>query len=121
MITNAPASSQQRTPTGFGKLIKRADAHLTQTTQHWTPRASLVADIAWSDKKEIPEAHLHISYGFAGKWQAPWAIRVWEATSPVGRQPIEWIVPSQKALSCLEDALELLEETSHFVLSYTLT
>ncbi|MFZ2488992.1 MAG: hypothetical protein WAZ19_12840 [Anaerolineae bacterium] len=118
MITNALSSRHQQTLTGFDKLIKRADAQLAQTTQRWTPRALLVADIVWSDKKEIRTAYLHISYGFAGEWQAPWMIRVWEVTPPVGNQPIEWTIPSQRALSCLEDALELLEKTSHFVLSY---
>lgn len=105
-------------PASFDKLIKRADAQLERVAQRWMPRAMLVADITWSDKKDLRTAYLHISYGFAEKWQVPWAVRVWEVAPPAGKQPIEWIIPSHTALSCLEDALNLLESTSYFILSY---
>jgi len=38
-----------------------------------------------------------------------WAIRVWEPNTPKGEEPLEWILLSNRPVTCLEDALERID------------
>jgi hypothetical protein len=86
-----------------------------------SPRGGVVADLA-SAKGALPRlAYLSISFGPLTSPQARWAARFWEADPPPGVKPIDWIFDSYSSVTCLEDALELLDHTQGLVTFYAVT
>lgn len=92
-----------------------------EIARRWLALASIVADLASPRGTPSRLVHLNVSYGFLAQATAPWGARFWEECPPPGVQPVEWLFGSQTAISCLEDALELLDETHGLVTCYALT
>ena len=85
------------------------------------PRGGVVADLA-SAKGALPRlAYLSISFGPLTCPQARWAARFWEVDPPPGVKPVDWLFDSHSSITCLEDALELLDHTQGLVTSYAVT
>jgi hypothetical protein len=89
--------------------------------RHWHPRGRVVADLASPTGEPRREAHLNVSFGLLASQQTPWAARFWEIDPPTGVQPIDWLFDSRNSVTCLEDALELLDHTQGLVTSYAVT
>jgi hypothetical protein len=86
-----------------------------------SPRGAVVADLAPARGASARLAHLSISFGPLAYPQARWAARFWELDPPPGVQPIDWLFDSRSSITCLEDALELLDRTQGLVTSYAVT
>jgi hypothetical protein len=91
------------------------------TAQHWHPRGRVVADLASPTGEARREAHLNVSFGLLASRQTPWAARFWEIDPPPGAQPVDWLFGSRNSVSCLEDALELLDCAQGLVSAYAVT
>ena len=89
------------------------------TIRHWQPRATLLADLMQPGLASHP-IYLHLSYGLAAQTDVPWAARIWEPQAPRQRQAIEQIILSHDAITCLQDALDLIEATLMTSTSYVL-
>lgn len=85
------------------------------------PRGSIVADLASATDTPRRCAHLNVSFGRYANQRTPWVARFWEADPPPGIQPINWLLDSHNSVTCLEDALELLNHTVGLVTSYAVT
>ncbi|MEI2693253.1 MAG: hypothetical protein V9H69_27440 [Anaerolineae bacterium] len=88
---------------------------------HPVPRGSIVADLASAAGAPRRQAHLNISFGRYADRRTPWTARFWEADPPPGVRPIDWLLDSRNSVTCLEDALDLLDHTQGLVTSYALT
>lgn len=89
--------------------------------RRWMAIGSIVADLA--PKKGTPPrlVSLNVSIGLVAQAPAPWAARFWEQDAPPGVQPVEWFLRSRSSVTCLEDALELLDSTRGLVTTYAVT
>lgn len=88
---------------------------------HPVPRGSILADLASATGAPRRRADLNISFGRCTDRRTPWAARFWEADPPPGVQPIDWLLNSHNSVTCLEDALDLLDHTQGLITSYALT
>lgn len=86
-----------------------------------SPRGAVVADLAPARGTLPRRADLSISFGPVAYPQARWAARFWEQNPPPGVQPIDWLFDSRSSVTCLEDALEMLDHTQGLVTFYAVT
>jgi hypothetical protein len=98
-----------------------ADFRLSfEPARHWSPLGNVIADLA--PNGSAPRlAYLSVSFGHLPQRQAPWAARFWEDDPPPGAKPVEWLLGSTGAVTCMEQALELLDGTRGLVTSYAVT
>ena len=92
-----------------------------QVARTWNSRGIVLADVSDSSDRASRLAHLNVSFGLMAQPQVPWAARFWESDAPPGVQPIEWLFGSKTSVSCLEDALALLDKTRGLVTAYAIT
>lgn len=92
-----------------------------EVARSWRPLGMVLADLASPSGVGPRLAHLNVSFGLLAHPQVPWAARFWEVDAPPGAQPIEWFFGSRASVSCIEDALALLESTQGLVTSYAVT
>ncbi len=86
-------------------------------SRHWPPRGQLRAELT-SDQSSPRTVSLNVSFGRTADRRTPWAARFWETDPPPGAQPINWVLGSCNSLSCLEQALALLDGTQGLVSTY---
>lgn len=91
-----------------------------EPARRWSPQGGVIADLA-PNGSGARVACLNVSFGHLPHRQAPWAARFWEADPPPGAKPVEWLLASTGAVTCLEQALELLDGTRGLVTSYAVT
>ena len=92
-----------------------------QVARNWLALGNVIADVPESSRDASRLAHLNVSFGLLAHPQSPWAARFWEADPPPGAQAIEWLFGSKASVSCLEDALALLDKTRGLVTTYAVT
>lgn len=86
-------------------------------SRHWSPRGGVRAELA-SDGAFPRTVRLNVSFGHLHHRRPLWAARFWEADPPPGAKPVEWLLDSTDAVTCLEQALELLDGTQGLVTTY---
>ncbi len=91
------------------------------STRQWQLRGEVLADLTSPNGAAPRRARLNISFGQIAQLHTPWAARFWESDAPPGVQPIEWLFGSKTSVSCLEDALALLDKTRGLVTTYAVT
>ena len=114
-VSNAPSSPKHGVP---------KSGHIQigfEVARSWRPLGMVLADVTSPAGVDPRLAHLNVSFGLLAHPQVPWAARFWEVDAPPGAQPIEWFFGSRASVSCLEDALALLESTQGLVTSYAVT
>ncbi|MDW8317780.1 MAG: hypothetical protein RMN53_08060 [Anaerolineae bacterium] len=118
-------------------MIALADRHATQAgsvgrrqpasahgpspcdlARRWAAIGHIVAELPPTAHRPRRLARINVSIGRLPYATAPWAARFWEPQAPPGAQRVEWLLTSRRCLTCLEDALELLESTPGLVAEY---
>lgn len=92
----------------------------TDLARRWTAIGGIVAELVSNNGTAPRLALLNVSIGLLAQAPTPWAARFWEQDAPPGVQPVEWLIGSRRCVTCLEDALELLESTEGLVTTYAL-
>ena len=105
-------------PSATPLLNARNGRQRLDATRQWHPRGTVVADLTSASGQPRRRAHLNVSFGLLAGRQTPWAARFWEINPPAGAQPVDWLFGSRNSLSCLEDALELLDNSQGLVSTY---
>jgi len=105
--------------------MKAPDLQPSDTTglaviRRWQPQATILADLKQADGAWPDSAYLNISYGLAAQAHYPWVARIWEAQIPTGRSAIERLILSKNAITCLQDALELMDAMPDMIADYVL-
>lgn len=95
--------------------------HHVKLARRWEAIGGIVADLAPQNGTPSRLARLNISIGLLAQAPAPWAARFWEPDAPPDVQPVEWLLGSRRCITCLEDALELLDNSDGLVTTYALT
>lgn len=121
-LANRPTRNAFRTVHQRPPVAQRNDRpqSATDLARRWTAIGGIVADLAPGNGTPPRLARLNISIGLLPQAPAPWAARFWEQDAPPGVRPVEWLLGSRSCVTCLEDALELLDSTEGLVTTYAL-
>lgn len=120
----APADRQTVRATSLGPWRTPAPPHpgrrsdASNPARRWAPIGCILAELAPTAGQTPRLATLHVSIGLLPHLPSPWAARFWEPDAPPGARRVEWLLTSRRCLTCLEDALELLDHTPELVIQY---
>lgn len=111
----ATSPGLRRTP-----ALPRPGQHsdMSNAARRWAPIGCILAELAPTAGQPPRLATLHVSIGLLPHLPSPWVARFWEADAPPGARRVEWLLTSRRCITCLEDALELLDHTPGLVTQY---
>jgi hypothetical protein len=83
--------------------------------RQWHACAGVVADLASRNGVPARRARVYISFEPLTVTEPSWGAWFWEEDVPEKAEPVDWFLPSQQPVCCVEDALLLLRKRPDLV------